>query len=75
MSANKVSNMKQLIWNICNEGKQKGKIRKLVMMLLQKISKFNPFQSSVTFDIETSPLIYSPNEINGFYRYCNTGLK
>ena len=36
---------------------------------------FNPFQPSVVFDIETSHLICSANQIAGFYIKCNTALK
>ena len=35
----------------------------------------NSFQSSITFHIETSLLIYSTNQMSGFYMKCNTRLK
>ena len=36
--------------------------------------QLNPFQSSVVFHIETSSLICSAIEMNGFYLICNIGL-
>ena len=36
---------------------------------------FNPAQSSVAFHIETSHLIYTANQVTGFYMKCNSGLK
>ena len=35
----------------------------------------NPFQSSVTFHIETSHLICNAKQMTGFYMECNTWLK
>ena len=35
----------------------------------------NPFQLNVPFHIETSHLIYSANQLTGFYIRFNTGLK
>ena len=35
----------------------------------------NPFQPSVAFHIETSQLICTANQMNGFFMECNTGLK
>ena len=35
----------------------------------------NQFQSSVAFHIETSHLICSANQMNGFYIKCNTWMK
>ena len=37
--------------------------------------KFDPFQPRVVFYIETSHLIYTANQMTGFYMKCNTGLK
>ena len=36
---------------------------------------FNPFQSSVAFDLETTHLHYIKNKRTGFYIKCNTGMK
>ena len=36
---------------------------------------FNPFQSSVAFQIEMSHLICATNQMIGFYGICNTGRK
>ena len=35
----------------------------------------NPFQRSTVFHIETSRLICIANQMSGFYKKCNTGLK
>ena len=40
-----------------------------------KNNKFNPFQPSVAFNIETSHLICSANQMTGFYMKCNIGMK
>ena len=37
--------------------------------------KIKTFQSTVSFSIETSHLIYSAHQMTGFYMECNTGLK
>ena len=39
------------------------------------MSIVNLFQSSVAFHVETSHLICTANQINGFYIKCNNGLK
>ena len=36
---------------------------------------FNPAQPSATFHIETSHLIYTANQMAGFYMKCNSGMK
>ena len=36
---------------------------------------FNPFQPTVAFLIETSPLIYTDNQLVGFYVKSNSELK
>ena len=36
---------------------------------------FNPLQPSVAFHAENSRLIYTANQVTGFYMKCNTGLK
>ena len=36
---------------------------------------FNPSQASVVFHTETSYLIYTANQMTGFYMKCNSGLK
>ena len=36
---------------------------------------FNPFQPSDPFHTETSHLIYTANQMAGFYMKCNSGLK
>ena len=41
----------------------------------KKTFKFNPFRLSIVFHTETSHLIYTVNQITGFYMKCNTGLK
>ena len=38
-------------------------------------SKLNPFDPNVTFHIETSHLICNPNQVTGFCKECNVGLK
>ena len=38
-------------------------------------SEVNPFQPNVAFYIESSHLICSPNQMTGFYKKCNAGLK
>ena len=38
-------------------------------------SNSNPFQPSVGFHIETSPLFCSAKQMTGFYMKCNIGLK
>ena len=43
--------------------------------LLLTSNKFNSFQSSTTFHIETSHLICTENQDNGFYMECTDGLK
>ena len=35
----------------------------------------NPFQPSVAFHMETSHLIFSADQVNGFYMKCSTELK
>ena len=35
----------------------------------------DPFQPSVAFDIETSHLIYTANQMTGFYMKCNAGQR
>ena len=37
--------------------------------------KFNPYQPSIAFHIETSHLICRTNQMTGFYMKCKTGLK
>ena len=39
------------------------------------IKLLNPFQPRVAFHIETSHSIFSANQITGFCRKCNTGVK
>ena len=36
---------------------------------------FNPSQPSVAFHSETSHLIYTANQMTGFFIKCNSGLK
>ena len=36
---------------------------------------FNPSQPSVVFHIQTNHLIYTGNQMTGFYMKCNSGLK
>ena len=54
---------------------------KKIFNLLNRFSEsqqrvlLNPFQSSVTFHIETGHLFFRPNEITDFYVKCNTRLK
>ena len=45
------------------------------MFNLRSKFHFNPFQPSATFDIETSDLICSANQMTGFYIKCSTRLK
>ena len=40
-----------------------------------ELTRLNPFQPSVTFNIETSHLICSANQMTSFYMKCNIGLK
>ena len=43
--------------------------------VLQLWTEVNLFQPTVAFHIETSNLIYTVNQMTGFYMKCNTGLK
>ena len=44
-------------------------------MFIIYMETINPFYPSVAFYNETSHMICSANQMNGFYRTCNTGLK
>ena len=35
----------------------------------------NPFQPNIAFYVETNHLIFTPNQMTGFYMEFNTGLK
>ena len=50
-------------------------ISKLTIETPKRLILLNPFQPSVAFQIETSHLICSANQVTGFYMKCNTGLK
>ena len=42
---------------------------------LEASQLINPFQPSVAFHIETTLVIFTANQITGFYLKCNNGLK
>ena len=42
---------------------------------MSAVCEINPFQFNVTFDIETSHLICTANQMTGFHVKCDFGLK
>ena len=51
--------------------------KSLVVKGLERLTLvlINPFQSTVTFHIETNHLICTANQMTGFYMKCKTGVK
>ena len=47
----------------------------LTSFYIQQHWFFNPFQSSVAFNVEPSLLTSNANQMTGFYIKCNNGLK
>ena len=45
------------------------------VLSIDNYSYVNPYQPKVSFYIENIHLIFSPNQIAGFYMKCNIGLK
>ena len=43
--------------------------------IMNAVCEINPFQFNVTFDIETSHLICTANQMTGFHVKCDFGLK
>ena len=71
-------NMSVLLKVIIFEQVNKLSIKTMVLTFLKYdmyINAHNPFQLSITFHIENSHLIYSANQMAGFYIKCNTKLK
>ena len=49
-------------------------IYKWKFLRISSVAICNPFQSSVAFNMETSYLICTANQMTGFYMKCNTGM-
>ena len=51
-------------------------VQKVVInSVLENVWEINPFQLSDVSHIETSHLIYTANQMTGFYMKCNTDLR